>query len=67
VLLQKSGRTILVKFPSSNAYQFPSSWSYAGHTHALQRGGVYFLYVYAYTASRPSGFLIGQAQFSESP
>jgi len=66
VLLQHSGRTILVRFPAGASYQFPSSWSYGGQSHALQRGGVYFLYVYAYTRAKPKGFLIGQAQFAEA-
>jgi hypothetical protein len=67
VLLQRSGHTILVRFPSGASYQFPSKWTYGGGTHAFARGGVYFLYVYAYTTARPKGFLIGQSQFSEAP
>ena len=66
VLLQRDGRTILIKFPGGASYQFPSRWTYAGAPHAFAKGGVYFLYVYAYTTARPKGFLIGQAEFSEA-
>ena len=66
VLLQRSGHTILVRFPAGASYQFPAKWTYGGGTHAFAKGGVYFLYVYAYTPAKPKGFLIGQAQFAEA-
>ena len=65
VLLQQNGKTIQVVFPTGLSYQFPSSWSYGGSTHSFQKGQSYFIYLYAYTAAKPDGFLIGQAQFSE--
>lgn len=66
VLLQRSGHTILVRFPAGASFQFPAKWTYGGERHAFAKGGVYFLYVYAYTAAKPRGFLIGQSQFTEA-
>jgi hypothetical protein len=67
VLLQTlSGKTIQVVFPSGLNYQFPSSWSYGGSSHSIQSGNTYFVYLYAYTAAKPDGFLIAQAQFTET-
>jgi hypothetical protein len=65
LLLQQNGKTIQVVFPPGLSYQFPASWSYGGSTHSFQKGQTYFVYLYAYTAAKPDGFLIGQAQFAE--
>ena len=54
------------RLPDRLSYQFPGSWSYGGSSHSFQKGLTYFVYLYAYTASKPDGFLIGQAQFAES-
>ncbi len=64
-ILQRSGRTILVRYPKLSQVTLPSSWTFNGQAKSIQRGGVYSFYVYAYTAGRPRGFLIGQTLFTE--
>jgi len=59
-ILQRSGNTILVRYPRRSEATIPKQWRYGGSTRSLQRGATYSFYVYAYTAKRPSGFLIGQ-------
>jgi hypothetical protein len=64
-ILQKGGHTISVRYRRHSNYQFPKRWRYAGGYHALARRSTYVLYLYAYTARRPGGKLIGHTTFSE--
>ncbi|MDX6593198.1 MAG: trimeric autotransporter adhesin [Gaiellales bacterium] len=59
-ILQRSGKTILLRYPKRSDYQVLRQWSYGGANRSLQHGATYSFYVYAYTAGRPGGFLIGQ-------
>jgi hypothetical protein len=64
-ILQRFGHTILVRYPRRSYTHLPSSWKFNGQAKAIQRGGVYSFYLYAYTATRPRGFLIGRTIFTE--
>jgi hypothetical protein len=64
-ILQRFGRTILVRYPKHSQTTLPSSWKFDGQSKSIQHGGVYSFYLYAYTSGRPRGFLIGQTVFTE--
>jgi len=64
-ILQRLGRTILVRYPKLSQATLPSSWTFNGQSKSMQHGGVYSFYLYAYTAARPRGFLIGATVFTE--
>jgi hypothetical protein len=64
-ILQRSGHTILVRYPKRSQTTVPSSWTFNGQSKSIQHGGVYSFYLYAYTKGRPKGFLIGQTVFTE--
>lgn len=63
-ILQHIGRTIDLHYTRHTDYQFPKLWRYGGAYHAFGRRQAYVLYVYAYTARKPSGFLIGHAHWT---
>ena len=63
-ILQHGGRTIDLHYTRQTKYQFPKQWRYSGAYHAFGHRQAYVLYVYAYTARRPSGFLIGHAHWT---
>jgi hypothetical protein len=64
-ILQRFGRTILVRYPKGSVTTLPGSWTINGQSKSLQRGGVYSFYLYAYTPARPKGLVIGLTVFSE--
>jgi HYDIN/CFA65/VesB family protein len=64
-ILQHGGKTIWVRYPKKTLFQFPTSWSYKGTTHALGHGSTYVLYLYAYTRTRPNGIIIGHTTWTE--
>jgi hypothetical protein len=59
-ILQRKGKTILLRYPTRSEYQVLRQWSYGGSVRSLQHGATYSFFVYAYTAARPAGILIGQ-------
>jgi hypothetical protein len=63
-ILQHGGKTIWVRYPKKSVFQFPTSWSYKGATHAIGHGGTYTLYLYAYTRTRPNGVIIGHTTWT---
>jgi hypothetical protein len=58
-ILQRKGKTILLRYPRKSDYQVLREWRYAGSNRSLQHGASYSFFVYAYTPRRPGGFLIG--------
>jgi hypothetical protein len=64
-ILQHGGKTIWVRYRKRTLFQFPTSWSYKGLTHALGHGSTYTLYLYAYTRARPNGVIIGHTTWTE--
>ncbi len=64
-ILQRSGHTILVRYPKRSQTTLPSSWKFNGQSRSIQHGGTYSFYLYTYTRARPNGFLIGQTVFTE--
>jgi hypothetical protein len=64
-ILQRFGRTILVRYPKLSRTTLRRSWTFNGQSKSIQSGGVYSFYLYTYTAARPRGFLIGLTVFTE--
>jgi hypothetical protein len=64
-ILQHDGKTIWVRYVKATKFGIPSNWTYNHTSHALGHGGTYTFYLYAYTSSKPNGYLIGHTTWTE--